>query len=74
MIKDGVLPNGARIRQLRQARNWGQRDLAEAVCVSLRTIWNIEQGKPTRSQNLKAIAKALGIDPLCLRAGVVSKE
>ena len=52
---------GERIRALREARGWFQRDLAKAAKLPVRTIGRIERGDvDVRLSTLDRIAKALG--------------
>ena len=51
---------GERIRALREARGWFQRDLAKAAKLPVRTIGRIERGDvDVRLSTLDRIAKAL---------------
>jgi transcriptional regulator with XRE-family HTH domain len=51
---------GRRIRELRESRNWLQRDLAKAAGLPLRTIGRLERGEvDVRLSTLQKITKAL---------------
>jgi transcriptional regulator with XRE-family HTH domain len=53
---------GDRIRVLREARDWLQRELAQAAGLPLRTIGRIERGEvDVRLSTLSKIATALGV-------------
>jgi transcriptional regulator with XRE-family HTH domain len=53
---------GKRIKQLRKARGWSQRDLARAAQMHPPTVSQIESGKTTLWPGYAArIAKALGV-------------
>ena len=55
---------GERIRALRDAKDWFQKDLAKAARLPVRTIGRIERGEvDVRLSTLNRIAKALG-EPL----------
>ena len=52
---------GVRIRDLREQKNWIQKDLAEHAGLPIRTIGRIERGEvDVRLSTLSRIAKALG--------------
>lgn len=53
----------ANLKTLREAKNLTQTELAEKSGLSLRTIQRIESGKIPKGFTLKAIAKALDLDP-----------
>src|SRR5215831_3284564 len=72
-----VLPNGARVKELRQARGWSQAVLADQCekCVkaamtrgenwspvSVRTVQNIEAGEAVFLGTLRTVAQALGVE------------
>ena len=50
------------IKMFREKRLWTQDHLAEAACVSKRTIQRIESGKQAGKETLLSIAAALDID------------
>ena len=52
-----------KIRSLREAKNLTQTELAEKSGLSLRTIQRIEAGNIPKGFTLKAVAKALEIEP-----------
>lgn len=52
-----------KIRNLREAKNLTQTELAEKSGLSLRTIQRIEAGNIPKGFTLKAVAKALEIEP-----------
>lgn len=53
----------ANLKTLREAKNLTQTELAEKSGLSLRTIQRIESGNIPKGFTLKAIAKALDLDP-----------
>lgn len=53
----------ANLKTLREAKNLTQTELAEKSGLSLRTIQRIESGNILKGFTLKAIAKALDLDP-----------
>lgn len=54
---------GVRIRELRAARSWLQRELATRAGLPLRTIGRIERGEvDVRLLTLSKIAAALGVE------------
>lgn len=67
LVSAGVAPNhdappltGAQIRDLRDARGWSQKDLADAVGVSLRTVGRWENGtKPVDPRKRGLLLRAL---------------
>jgi transcriptional regulator with XRE-family HTH domain len=62
---------GARIRELRKAREWSQEDLAAASDLHWTYIGQVERGERNLTlQSLKAIAKALNLKMSELLAGV----
>jgi len=62
---------GQRIRQLRAARNWSLKDLAQASRLSVSQISSIERGANLPSiESLLAIARAFGLKPSELLASV----
>lgn len=52
-----------KIKSLREAKNLTQTELAEKSALSLRTIQRIESGNLPKGFTLKAIAKALEVEP-----------
>jgi transcriptional regulator with XRE-family HTH domain len=53
---------GEKIRALREARGWLQRELAHNACVPVRTIGRIERGEvDVRLSTLGKIARALDV-------------
>jgi len=53
---------GENIRKIRESKNISQKDLAEAVQLSPKTIQNYEQGvRSPRYEQIKDIAQALGV-------------
>ena len=52
---------GKRIRLLRDARCWTQRQLARVAGYSVKTIWKAEAGRALKRQTLADIARALGV-------------
>jgi transcriptional regulator with XRE-family HTH domain len=62
---------GARIRELRKAREWSQEDLAAASDLHWTYIGQVERGERNLTlQSLKAIAKALNLKMSELLVGV----
>lgn len=54
---------GRRIREVREAKHWLQKELAKAARLPIRTIGRIERGEvDARVSTLARIAKALGIE------------
>lgn len=51
------------LRELREARAWGIRDLASAANVAASTVFRIESGASMRRGSIRAIAAALGVAP-----------
>lgn len=51
------------IRSARKAQNMTQEQLADRGGVSLRTIRNLEAGKPVQPGTLGLVLRALGIEP-----------
>ena len=49
------------LKEARESREMTAEELAAAAGVSLRTVWNAEQGKPVNCNNGKRIKKAAGI-------------
>lgn len=52
---------GKRIRLLRDARCWTQKQLAIAAGYSVKTIWKAETSHALKRQTLSDIAQALGV-------------
>lgn len=74
----GVKQLGALIKQVRIARRWTQKDLAEESGVSIETIKRYENGKirePER-EPVRNIIRALDIDPreIPIALGLVTRE
>jgi XRE family aerobic/anaerobic benzoate catabolism transcriptional regulator len=62
---------GARIRALRAARDWSQRDLCREAGVSPRFLVQVEQGTGNLSLGrLADLAAALGVSPVALLCGL----
>jgi diguanylate cyclase (GGDEF)-like protein len=57
------LPNGSRVRELRQDRGWTQEELSARVGCAKRTVENIEAGRRVRRDTLEEVAEALGVKP-----------
>ena len=55
------------LRELREDRAWGVRELAEAAGVAPSTVFRIESGASMRPGSVRAIAKALGVTPADIR-------
>lgn len=56
--------NGNKLRQLRESRVLGVRDLAKASGVSHQTIYELEQGRHGAwPQTIHKLANALGVEP-----------
>lgn len=51
----------AKVKELRQAREWSREQLAAAAGVSLYTVINFEQGKGVQATTARKIANALGV-------------
>ena len=47
--------------ELRTRKNWTQEKLADKAIVSVRTVQNIERGRPTQRSTLAKLASALGV-------------
>ena len=47
--------------ELRTGKNWTQEKLADKAIVSVRTVQNIERGRPTQRSTLARLANALGV-------------
>lgn len=55
---------GAQVRKARRANDWTGKQLAEFAGVSPGTVVSIENGRPTRPGNLRAVLDALSIPPI----------
>lgn len=55
---------GAQVRRARRANDWTGKQLAEAAGVASGTVVSIENGRPVRPGNLRAVLDALKIPPL----------
>lgn len=53
-----------RVRAARAARNWSQKELAEAAHVAPNTIGAIEAGKKVRASNMARVEQALELEPM----------
>src|SRR5437868_12586969 len=63
-----VSPDGSKIIELRARKGWSQEKLAERSILSVRTVQNIERGKPTHFGTVVKLAVALGVEPNdCIR-------
>ena len=62
------MPIALRVRELREARGWSQRELAARAGLRQATIANIELGhtRGVRFDALERLADALGVDPALL--------
>ncbi len=58
-----VLPNGEKLRRLRQGKFWSQEKLADVARLRKRTIERAEAGDRLQRSTLYAIAQALGFPP-----------
>jgi transcriptional regulator with XRE-family HTH domain len=56
-----VKVDGERLVDLRTRKNWTQEKLADKAIVSVRTVQNIERGRPTQRSTLARLADALGV-------------
>src|SRR5215472_16065848 len=56
-----VQVDGEKLVELRTRRNWTQEKLADKAIVSVRTVQNIERGRPTQRSTLARLAEALGV-------------
>lgn len=52
---------GQVIRELREAKRIGFRELAQAAGIGTGTLWHIESGEPPRLSTLDAIARVLEV-------------
>src|ERR1700742_2853283 len=63
-----VSPDGTKIIELRARKGWTQEKLAEKSILSVRTVQNIERGKPTQFGTVVKLAIALGVEAKdCIR-------
>jgi DNA-binding transcriptional regulator YiaG len=60
---------GARIRALREERSLGREALAPQLEVSVKTLYNWEQGREINPSNLKALAEFFDVTPDYIRNG-----
>lgn len=58
-----VASTGAQVRRARKARGWTTQQLADEAGVAQGTVTRIENGRPTRPGNLKAVLDALNLEP-----------
>ena len=58
-----VASTGAQVRRARKSRGWTTQELADQAGVAQGTVTRIENGRPTRPGNLKAVLDALGLEP-----------
>jgi transcriptional regulator with XRE-family HTH domain/tetratricopeptide (TPR) repeat protein len=56
-----VLVDAAKLVELRTRKNWTQEKLADKAIVSVRTVQNIERGRPTQRSTVARLAEALGV-------------
>ena len=56
-----VQPAWEKVVDIRNRKGWTQEKLAEKARVSVRTIQNIEQGKPTLIGTILKLGRALGV-------------
>ena len=62
--------DGMRLRQLRKAHAWSQRDLARESGVAKDTITRLETGqREAQPRTVRRLAEALGIEPRELMKG-----
>jgi transcriptional regulator with XRE-family HTH domain len=50
-----------RLIELRTRKNWTQEKLADKAILSVRTVQNIERGRPTQRSTLARLAEALSV-------------
>ncbi len=55
---------GAQVRRARRAHDWTGKQLADAAGVAPGTVVSIENGRPVRPGNLRAVLDALEMAPL----------
>ena len=67
--------DGAKLRDLREARFLSHRELADMAGVSPTTVLNLEneQGEPQR-RTIRKLAGALGVEPATLVKGVADAD
>jgi transcriptional regulator with XRE-family HTH domain/tetratricopeptide (TPR) repeat protein len=53
--------DAAKVVELRTRKNWTQEKLADKAIVSVRTVQNIERGRPTQRSTVARLAEALGV-------------
>ncbi|MCH7876301.1 MAG: helix-turn-helix transcriptional regulator [Gemmatimonadetes bacterium] len=60
-----MTPVNLRVRELREARGWSQRELARRAGVRAATVSHLESGKAKSAgfETLEKLAAALGCDP-----------
>jgi transcriptional regulator with XRE-family HTH domain/tetratricopeptide (TPR) repeat protein len=63
--------DAAKLVELRTRKNWTQEKLADKSIVSVRTVQNIEQGRPALRSTLARLASALGVSAELLLAATV---
>lgn len=56
-----VQVDGYKLIELRTRKNWTQEKLADRAILSVRTVQNIERGRPTQRSTLVKVADALGV-------------
>jgi transcriptional regulator with XRE-family HTH domain len=56
-----VQVDAAKLVELRTRKNWTQEKLADKAIVSVRTVQNIERGRPTQRSTVARLAAALGV-------------
>jgi DNA-binding XRE family transcriptional regulator len=61
-----VLPDGDKIRRIRQGNFWSQEQLADRAALRKRTIERAEAGERLQRGTLHAIAQALSLSPEAL--------
>ncbi len=64
-----VVPDGARVRELRRAQGWSQEAFAERAGVSVRTVRNVEGGRRSTATTVGPVARALDVAPGALLRG-----
>ncbi|HBP22418.1 MAG TPA: hypothetical protein DEA08_32145, partial [Planctomycetes bacterium] len=57
-----VLPDGERVRSLREERGWTQDGLAGRAVIDVQTLRRIERGGRVRRRSLLRVAQALGLE------------
>ncbi len=58
-----VRPDGEKVVRLRALKGWTQERLAEKSSLSVRTVQNIERGRPSQVGTVVKVAFALGVEP-----------